>query len=106
MSYARSPLEVCSTTIGTRTECPMLPPDYLDLPALGPFCGSHTPGLALLGSGQSLLLQLQCLGQIGNGIPPQVIHDTRTQGHPAIVHGARHVVVALGKAAGALLVRR
>src|SRR5690348_11717169 len=106
MSYARSPLEVCSTTMGTRTD-PILPPDYLiECGPLGPFCGDSTFGFALLSRSDSLLLLIQRLGQVQNRISPQIIHDTPSEGYPAIVHGAGHVVITLGESAGALLVRR
>jgi len=41
--------------------------------------------------GKHLVLLIQGLHQVGDGIPLQVINDTRAQGHPAIVHGARHL---------------
>ncbi len=44
------------------------------------------------------------LCQIGDRILPQIIHDTRTEGDPAIVHGTGHFVGALTESAGALLV--
>src|SRR5581483_8737576 len=105
MSYARSPRDVCSTTMGTRTELPILPPQYFEIFELSPL-GGYPAAFALLGRGQVLLFDFQRFGQIRDRVPPQIIHDTRTQGNPAIVHGARHVVGTLGEAAGALLIRR
>src|ERR1019366_4359510 len=96
MSYARSPLEVCSTTMGTRTD-PILPPDYLKSAGfLGPFGGDSTFGFALLSRGGGFLFLNQRLGQVQNRIPPQIIHDTPSEGYPAIVHGAGHVMDYLG----------
>src|ERR1039457_2053170 len=111
MSYARSPREVCSTTMGTSIECPIVPPDYFSVrdrasPAFSSSFCRNPPGFALLGERQSLFLHLQRLCQVGDRILPQVIHDTRTEGDPAIVHGARHVVGAFRKTAGTLLVGR
>src|SRR6266567_5893200 len=111
MSYARSPREVCSTTMGTRTECPILPPNVMgpaiNRPELLRSLGSdRLSGLALLCQRQRLFLLLQRLGQIGDRILAQIIHDTRTEGNPAIVHRARHVVGAFAQTAGALLIRR
>src|SRR5438046_2118164 len=56
--------------------------------------------------GEVLSLHLERFGQIGDSVVAQVIHDTRPEGDPAIVHGARHLVRTFREAAGALLVRR
>src|ERR1700733_14957561 len=88
MSKARSPREVCSTTIGTKTE----------------FCITvNSPSLAT-GAGEQAALLTQGLRQIGDRSAPQVIYDTRPQSLPRIVHAASGAVVAFGTAANAAVI--
>src|SRR6185503_12256723 len=85
MSNARSPREVCSTTIGTKTE----------------FCITvNSPSLAARAGEQAALLT-QGLRQIGDRSTPQVIYYTRPQSLPRVVHAAGGAVVTFGGAADA-----
>src|SRR3954470_12124831 len=88
MSNARSPRDVCSTTIGTKTE----------------FCISiNSPSLAA-GAGEQAALLTQGLRQIGDRSTPQVIYDTRPQSLPRVVHAAGGAVIAFGGATDAAIV--
>src|ERR1051326_704618 len=104
MSYARSPLEVCSTTMGTRTEASMNSSSAANDRGRD-LCSSGDSGpLGFSMFGQVLTRRLECLRQLGDRDATQIIHDTRTQRDPAIVHGAGHHVGAFGQTAGTLLV--
>src|SRR5215470_1522784 len=96
MSKARSPREVCSTTIGTRTEfCIRLSLQLRTTRLLFP-----APARA----GEQAALLLEGLGDIGDRSTPQVIYDTRPQSLPRVVHATGSAVVAFRAASDAAVV--